>query len=86
MQINSCRMRVRTDKHDYFFVKPDDGAYSISLTDGKGNPISIYGVSRKQIYALIAQSQRAVLAEDEAKMEAQFKVYNNNLNSHKEAN
>ena len=66
MEIEKLRMVLALDQHDYFFVKSDlDKTYTISLTDNQGGPVHLTNISRKQIYGLLAQAQRCVLAGDE---------------------
>jgi hypothetical protein len=67
--IGGLHADIQLEPKDYFFVTVEGVTLKVILTNGQRRPLNIRGVSRRQAYSLISQLQRAMMLQDQVRLE-----------------
>lgn len=60
---------IQLEPEDYFFVTVEGENLKVILTNRRRRPLNLRGVSRRQAYSLISQLQRALMLQDQVRLE-----------------
>jgi hypothetical protein len=72
MNTTSLRAKLHLDKNNFFIARHEKDDYTLTIMDGKKVPLQFTGLSRKHLYTLINTCNKAMMSEDESKVEAMF--------------
>ncbi len=73
MKTQKLKLNLNAEPQDYFYVEADGkDSFTITLTDASRSPLHISNVNRRQLYQLLTQANRAVLAIDTKDVDSLF--------------